>query len=83
MNPTDPGLQTARLEQEIAGLARERAQCEAQIRELLDQEAAGQGGLAPAIHQLKQKKMMLATQSQHLKARLSALLLEGAWTRGE
>jgi hypothetical protein len=68
-------LEAARLERELADLAQERAACQALVRELLDKEADGQAGLAAAIHQAKQRRMMLATQTQHLKARLNALLL--------
>lgn len=70
-------LEAARLEREIAGLAQEQALCQSRIRQLMEQEAAGQSGLAAAIHQAKQRRMMLATQAQHLKARLNALLMGG------
>lgn len=67
-----------RLEKQISELAKEQEQCQQEVLRLMDQEI-GQGvSLAVEIHQAKQRRMMLATQSQHLKARLNALLMSGA-----
>ena len=75
MNQPDPTEEITGLEREIEQLAQEQAECQAQTRERLEKEARGAGGLANQIHQLKQKKLMLATQRQHLKVRLNWILL--------
>ncbi len=62
-------------EREIAALAQERAQCEAEIRSLITREAAGEGPFAQPINALKQRKMMLATEAQHRKVLINGLLL--------
>lgn len=67
----------ARLEAEIAELAAGQAQCADQIKDLLAREARGEGPFAGQIHELKQRRMMLATEIQHRKARLNRLLLGG------
>ncbi len=63
------------LEGEIAELAREQAACAAEVRGLMEREAAGEGPFAQEINALKQRKMMLATEVQHRKVKLNALLL--------
>ncbi len=75
MSEQDVYKELAELESEIQRLGDEQRQCEAEVRRLLEAEAAGEGCQAAAIHQLKQKKMMLGTQMQHLRARASALKL--------
>lgn len=65
----------AALESEIAALAREQAACAAEVRGLMEREAAGEGPFAQEINSLKQRKMMLATEIQHRKAKINALLL--------
>ena len=77
MTQPDPKVEITRLEREIEQLARKQTECQALTRELLQKEARGAGGLANQIHQLKQKKLMLATQRQHLKVRLNWILLAG------
>lgn len=77
-NPLDdPAIRerTAVLEREIAELAQEQTVCAAEVRGLLEREAAGEGPFAQEINTLKQRKMMLATEVQHRKAKLNALLL--------
>ncbi len=75
--PPDPETQARMraLEEEIADLARQQAACVAEVRELLRREMAGEGLFAKRINELKQRKMMLATEAQHRKVRLNALLL--------
>ena len=63
------------LEREIAELAREQAACQAETRSLMAREAAGEGSFAQQINTLKQRKMMLATEAQHRKVMINALLL--------
>lgn len=75
MNEQDAFVQIAELEAEIERLDREREQCAAQVRSLIEAEAAGGPSQAGEIHRLKQMKMMLGTQMQHLRARASALKL--------
>ena len=65
----------AELEAEIADLAVRQARCADEAKDLLAREAAGEGAFAAQIHELKQRRMMLATEIQHRKARLNALLL--------
>ncbi len=76
MKQTDT-IELARLEREIEEMAAEQADCQARAKALLQREAAGASGLARQIHELKQEKMMLATQMQRLKVRLNRLLLGG------
>lgn len=73
----DPAVRErlAVLEREIAELAREQAVCAAEVRGLMEREAKGEGPFAQEINTLKQRKMMLATEVQHRKAKLNALLL--------
>ena len=75
MSEHDTYVHIAELEAEVEELAVERVQCEDDIRRLIEAEAAGEGSRAGEIHQLKQRKMMLATQMQHLRAKASALKL--------
>lgn len=65
----------AELEAEIARLADERDQCEAEARRLMEREAAGEGVFAAQVFELKQKKQVLATEIRHLQVRLNHLLL--------
>jgi len=75
MNEPDSFVQVAELEAEVERLEQEREQCEAQTRRLLEAEANGGPSQAGQIHRLKQRKMMLGTQMQHLRAKASALKL--------
>jgi hypothetical protein len=75
MSEQDIFKELAELESEIERLGGEQRRCAAEVRRLLEAEAAGGACQAAAIHQLKQKKMMLGTQIQHLRARASALKL--------
>ena len=75
MSEQDSFVQIAELEAEIQDLGQERDQCEAQAKSLIEAEAAGGPSQAAEIHRLKQRKMMLGTQMQHLRARASALKL--------
>lgn len=63
------------LEAEIANLAAQHKQCDHDYKELARREIAGEGPFAAQIHELKQRKMVLATEIQHRKARIKALLL--------
>jgi len=63
------------LEAEIADLKAQQKQCEQEAKELLGREMAGEGIFAAQIHALKQRKMVLATEAQHRKVRINALLL--------
>lgn len=63
------------LEAEIARLAEEREQCEAEARRYLERETAGQGVFAAEIFELKQKKQVLTTEIRHLQVKLNYLLL--------
>jgi hypothetical protein len=62
------------LEAQIAEIDAQRAQCGQEAQELARQEMAGQGTFAAQIHALKQRRMVLTTQAQHLKVRINALL---------
>ncbi|MFH1035362.1 MAG: hypothetical protein V1806_12710 [Pseudomonadota bacterium] len=62
------------LEAQICDLASQQGQCDQQVKGLARREMAGEGTFAAQIHELKQRKMMLATQIQHLKVRINALL---------
>ncbi|BEQ13311.1 hypothetical protein [Desulfoferula mesophila] len=75
MSPNDPHREIAQLEKEIEDLRREQAECASRVQELLAAEAAGEGSRAAEIHQLKQRKMMLGTQMQHLRAKIGAMKL--------
>ncbi len=75
MKPSDQHHEIAQLENEIEALAREQAQCAAQAKALVAAEAAGGPSRAGEIHRLKQRRMMLGTQMQHLRARVGALKL--------
>ncbi|MFH1060113.1 MAG: hypothetical protein V1797_15735 [Pseudomonadota bacterium] len=77
-NPLDdPNLRRRmeELEGEIAELAVRQEECAAEVRDLLAREAAGEGPFAGRIHALKQRRMVLATEVQHRKVRINALLL--------
>lgn len=63
------------LEAEIAELAAQQVACDQEAKELARREMAGQGPFARQIHELKQRKMVLATEAQHRKVRINALLL--------
>lgn len=67
----------ADLESEIGELSAELAGCAQEAKDLLVREAAGEGPFAARIHELKQRRMMLATEIQHRKARINALLWGG------
>jgi predicted nucleic acid-binding Zn-ribbon protein len=75
MNQSDPHHEIAQLENEIEKLRREQTQCADQMQRLLESEAAGEGSRAGEIHRLKQRKMMLGTQMQHLRAKIGAMKL--------
>ncbi len=75
MSETDTFVRVAELEAEVERLDQEREQCEAQARRLIEAEVDGGPSQAGEIHRLKQKKMMLGTQMQHLRAKASALKL--------
>ncbi|MCB2225487.1 MAG: hypothetical protein KQH53_02335 [Desulfarculaceae bacterium] len=75
MNEQDAFVQIAELETEIEQLAQEQAECAAEAKRLVESEATGGPPQAAEIHRLKQRKMMLGTQMQHLRARASALKL--------
>jgi predicted nucleic acid-binding Zn-ribbon protein len=75
MSPNDPHREIAQLENEIEKLHREQEECASRVQELLAAEAAGEGSRAAEIHQLKQRKMMLGTQMQHLRAKIGAMKL--------
>lgn len=75
MSSNDLHHQIAQLQNEIQDLAREREECALQVKELLAAEAAGGGCRAADIHRLKQRKMMLGTQMQHLRAKVGAMKL--------
>lgn len=75
MKPSDRHLEVAQLENEIESLAREQAQCAVQVRELMAAEVASGANHAAEIHRLKQSKMMLGTQMQHLRAKIGAIKL--------
>lgn len=61
------------LEAQIKEVEDERQACLDQAKELEKAELAGQGSHAAEIHRLKQRRMMLATQAQHLKVRVRFL----------
>lgn len=63
------------LEAEIADLTAQQEACHQKAKELASREMAGQGRFAPQIHELKQRRMMLATEIQHRKVRINALLI--------
>ena len=73
MKSSDQHHEAAQLEKEIQALAQEQAQCAAQVKELMAAEAAGGDSQAAEIHRLKQRKMMLGTQMQHLRVQVTAL----------
>lgn len=75
MKPSDQHHEIAQLENEIQALAKEQAQCAVQVKELMAAEAASGENHAAETHRLKQRKMMLGTQMQHLRARIGALKL--------
>ena len=75
MSPNDPHHEIAQVEKEIEALVGEQTECAARVQELLAAEAAGEGSRAAEIHQLKQRKMMLGTQMQHLRAKIGAMNL--------
>ncbi|MCB2193640.1 MAG: hypothetical protein KQI62_18845 [Deltaproteobacteria bacterium] len=75
MNTSDLHHEIAQLENEIESLIQEQAECAARVRELLEAETAGGGSQAGEIHRLKQRKMMLGTQMQHLRAKVGAIKL--------
>ncbi|MCF8035062.1 MAG: hypothetical protein K9K66_18095 [Desulfarculaceae bacterium] len=75
MSEQDAFVKIAELEAEIEQLGHERDQCEAEAKGLIEGEAVGGPSHAAEIHRLKQRKMMLGTQMQHLRARASALKL--------
>jgi hypothetical protein len=62
------------LEAEIAESMAQQLQCSQEVKELARREMAGEGSFAPQIHALKQRKMVLATEAQHKKVRINALL---------
>ena len=75
MKKNDRHHDIAQLEQEIEALAQEQAQCAAQVKELMIAEATHGENHAAEIHRLKQNKMMLGTQMQHLRAKIGAMKL--------
>lgn len=75
MKTNDHHHEIAQLEQEIESLAQEQAQCAAQVKELMIAESTHGENHAAEIHRLKQQKMMLGTQMQHLRAKIGAMKL--------
>ena len=70
----------AEVKQEMAGLEAEetarleaKAAVEAEIRDLMAREAAGEGVFAARIHELRQKCHVLEWEAQHLRARINRL----------
>lgn len=77
-NPLDDPAVRRRMEEleaQIAELAASQAESAREAKDLLAREAAGEGPFAARIHELKQRRMMLATEIQHCKVRINALLL--------
>ncbi|MBU4566416.1 MAG: hypothetical protein KMY53_08185 [Desulfarculus sp.] len=75
MKTNDHNHEIAQLEQEIESLAQEQAQCAALVKELMISESTHGENHAAEIHRLKQQKMMLGTQMQHLRAKIGAMKL--------
>ena len=75
MSPNDPHHEIAQLEKEIEALRQEQTECASRVQKLLESEATGEGSRAAEIHELKQRKMMLGTQMQHLRAKIGAMKL--------
>ncbi|MFH2127757.1 MAG: hypothetical protein ABIK12_14670 [Pseudomonadota bacterium] len=75
MSANDWHHEIAQLETEIEALAQEQAQCAAKVKELMIAESTHGENHAAEIHRLKQQKMMLGTQMQHLRAKIGAMKL--------
>lgn len=75
MKTNDRHHEISQLETEIEALAQEQAQCAAKVKELMIAEATHGENHAAEIHHLKQQKMMLGTQMQHLRAKIGAMKL--------
>ncbi|MFH1035524.1 MAG: hypothetical protein V1806_13525 [Pseudomonadota bacterium] len=68
-------VQVKSFEAEIVDLHAQRRKCEQEAKALARQEMTGDGYFAAQIHSLKQQKMVLATETQHLMVRINALVL--------
>lgn len=86
LRPGSPGADLERqvdeINQEIAELASERERCQETALDLLAREQAGEGPFAREIFELKQQRLRLATEIQHLKVRINHLIYGVAPTRG-
>lgn len=67
-------VQVKSFEAEIVDLHAQRRKCEQEAKDLSRQEMAGDGIFAAQIHALKQRKMVLTTEAQHLRVRINALI---------
>lgn len=86
LGPGNPGPEVEReieeLNREIALLARQQDECQEKARDLMAREMDGEGPFAREVFELKQAKLRLATEAQHLRVRINHLLYGVAPTRG-
>jgi hypothetical protein len=71
----DPSREIERLEAEYHQLKREQDKCNQAAKELLEREIKGEGFFAAEIYEQKQSSIVLATQMQHLRARINRIKL--------
>ena len=71
----DPEKEIQELEAEHAKLAEEQKQEQQQARDLLEKEVRGEGVFARQIYDHKQHCIVLATQMQHIRAKINRIKL--------
>ena len=71
----DPQKEIELLEAEYAGLTERQKQCNLLARELMEKEASGEGIFAREIYEKKQQSIILATEMQHIRAKINRIKL--------